>query len=116
MNLEQIADVLEKTAAYVEAIESTKAEAVANDRQKLASLLKDRYEEATGEPLEEEALQKLASTDLDVLAAFDKLAESRSNSVSDLGGPADRQDRSTPLTTKEAADRADEDFLNFLIS
>jgi hypothetical protein len=115
MNLEQIADVLEKAATYVEAIESTKADAVAHDRQKLASILNERYEEATGESLDDEALHKLAGADLDVLAAFDKLAESHS-SVSDLGGPSDRHDRSASLTVKEASDKADEDFLNFIVS
>lgn len=116
MNLSQVADILEKTAAYVEAVEANQAEAVSNDRQKIAQLLNEQYEEATGESLDDESLRKLANADLDVLAAFDKLAENRQASVSDLGGPADKRDSSAALTAKEASAKADDDFLNFIMS
>lgn len=115
MNFEQIADVLEKTAAYLDALEATREETVANDREKLASILKDRFEEVTGDSLDDDAFRKLAQADLDVLSAFDKLVENHTAS-SDLGGPSDRRDHSATLTVKEAAEKADEDFLNFLLS
>jgi rRNA maturation endonuclease Nob1 len=116
MNLSQVADILEKTAVFVEAVEATNAEAVTNDRQKIAQILNEQYEEATGDSLDDEALRKLANADLDVLSAFDKLAGSHQASVSDMGGPATRRDPSAALTSKEASDRADEDFLNFIMS
>ncbi len=61
------ADVLEKAAAYIDAVESEKIEAVAAERSKIASALKNRYEEATGESLEDSFLSKLAASDTDII-------------------------------------------------
>lgn len=111
--LEKIADVLEKAAAYIDAVEGEKEDIVRKDREKLASLLKDKYETATGTPIDEAAVVKLASADVDLLEAFDRLASAHSSS--EMGGPADRRDTSRPMSVKEASEVAEERFTNFLL-
>lgn len=111
--LEKIADVLEKAAAYIDAVEGEKEDIIKADREKLASLLKDKYEAATGSPIDEAAVEKLASADVDLLEAFDRLASAHSSS--EMGGPADRTDSSRPMSVKEASEGAEDRFLNFIL-
>jgi len=111
--LEQVANVIEKMAYYLDAVEAEKINAERVDRQKLAALLKEKYEELTGDTIDEDALGKLANADVDILAAFDKLAQTRVSS--EMGEPADRRDSSNPMTVKEAAEAADDRLLDFIL-
>jgi hypothetical protein len=111
--LEKIADVLEKAAAYIDAVESEKEDLIREGRTKLAGLLKEKYEAATGAPIDETAIEKLASADLDLLETFDRLASAHSSS--EMGGPADKPDSSRPMSVKEASEVADDRFLNFIL-
>jgi hypothetical protein len=111
--LEKLADVLEKTAVYLDAIETEKLDAIRSDRKKLAGILKDKYEDMTGDVIDEDVLQKIADSDIDVLAAFERLTKTASSD--DLGTPADRNDTSTPLTVKEAAEVAGDRFENWIM-
>jgi len=112
-DLNHVADVLEKVALYLDATEAEKVAAVQADRVKVAEMLRDRIETLTGDAVDEDTLQKLASADLDILSTLDRLAEATGG---DLGGPSDRRDSSEPLTKKEAAEAADESFLSWVLS
>ncbi len=110
------ADVLEKAAAYIDAVESEKIEAVAAERSKIASALKNRYEEATGESLEDSFLSKLAASDTDIIKFVEKLAGS-TQAPESMGGPGEsRGEMAEPRTKKEAAVAAEDRFAAWLTS
>lgn len=111
--LEKVATVLEKLAVYVDAVESEKIKNIEENREKLAELLRDKYEQVTGDTIDDETLRKLSNADLDVLATFDRITEAGN---SDLGSPSDLRDVSAPLNKKEAAEAADETLLNWIMS
>lgn len=111
--LEHLADVLEKTAQYVDALEGEKHAAVAAERKKMIELLRDKYAEATGDDISDAMVTKLASADGDVVKLLEKLAETTDNTG--LGGPSSRRDPSAALTVKEAADAADQKFLDWIV-
>lgn len=113
--LELVANALEKTAAYLDAMEHEKAEEIRQNREKLAGLLSDKYEAITGDTIDEGIVEKIANSDVDVLAAFERLT-SKTASDEDLGGPSDMRDASNPMTPKEAASAAAEHFGNWLMS
>lgn len=109
----QIADVLEKTAQYVDALEGEKQAAVAAERRKMVELLRDKYAEATGEDISDSMVTKLASADGDVVGLIEKLAGT--TDITGLGGPSSKNDETIPLTVKEAADTADQKFLDWIV-
>lgn len=111
--LEQVATVLEKLAVYMDAMESEKADAIRADRDKLAAVLKDKFEEITGDTIDDGVLDKLSHADLDVLSAFERVTGAES---SDLGSPSDMRDGSGAMTTKEAAEAADDTMLDWIMS
>lgn len=108
------AEVVEKVAAYVDAIESDKKAAVTAERAKIAEQLKNKFNEATGESLSDDLVEKLASADGDIVALVEKLAGSSQPPVP-MGGPGEvRDDSAAPRTTKEAAYAADDRFVAWL--
>ena len=113
--LELIAGVLEKTATYLDAMEHEKSEEIRSNRSKLASLLRDKYEDITGDTIDDTTLGKIANSDVDVLAAFEQLT-SKTATDDDLGSPADRRDSSGPMSPKEAAEAADDNFESWVMS
>ena len=114
---EKIAVVLEKAAAYLDAIESDKQSAIKAERDKLASILKEKYEEATGEAVSEETLSKISHADVDLLGVFERLTDAAAEkTASDMGTPAERRDTNAPMTTKEAAEAADDHFVDWVLS
>ena len=112
--LELVANVLEKTAAYLDAMEYEKSESIRKNREKLAGILRDKYEDITGDTIGDEVLGKIANSDVDVLAAFEQLT-SKTASDDDLGSPADRSDTSGAMTVKEAAESASENFEQWVL-
>jgi hypothetical protein len=115
---EKIAVVLEKAAAYLDAIEADKQTALKAERDKLASILKEKYEEATGEAVSEEMLSKISRADVDLLGVFERLTEAAAEktATAELGTPAERRDTNAPMSTKEAAAAADDNFLDWVLS
>lgn len=112
---EQIANVLEKAAAYIEAIEDTKTAEVQAERLSVAKELATKISEATGEQLDEETISKLAKADKDVLQTIGKLATE--SKIDEMGGPANKRDpNAIPSTGKEAVAHAEESLLNFIMS
>lgn len=115
VELEKLATVLEKTALYLDALEGEKSAAIQAEREKLAEVFKEQYEEITGEPIDEEILAKLANADVDILSAFGRLTDAGSNS-GDLGSPGEPVDPAAPMNKKEASEAADQRFLDFCMS
>jgi hypothetical protein len=103
------AEVLEKAAAYIEAIEAEKQVAAQTERAKIASELKTKFTEITGESLSDEQAAKLASSEPVVQALVEKLAGSL-RAPDSMGGPGEATDASAPTTTKEAAEAAEARF------
>ena len=110
---DHVADVLEKTAQYVDALEGEKQAAVISERKKMVELLRDKYAEATGEEISDAMVDNLSNTDGDVVGLIEKLAETSDNT--ELGGPSEKKAATTPLTVKEAADEADQKFLDWIV-
>lgn len=104
------AEILEKAAAYIEAVETEKQAAVTAERSKAAETLKTRYAEVTGEQLSDEIVSKLASAEPTVLSLIEKLAGNSEDAVS-LGGPSETKDGAPVYTTKKEAVAAAEDRL-----
>lgn len=110
------AEVLEKAAAYVDALEAEKQAQTAAERAKVAETLRVRYSEATGEELSDDMASKLAAAEPSVLELVEKLAGA-SSAPDSMGGPGNvRDDSSAPRTEKEAASAADERFVAWLQS
>ncbi len=109
------AEVLEKAAAYIEAVEADKRAAAEIERDVAATAIKTKVAEATGQELSDEQAQKLAAAGPDVLKVIEKLAESVQAPES-LGGPGETADSDVPHTTKEAAAQADDRFASWLAS
>ena len=112
---EAIAEVLEKTAIFLDAVETEKQTAIREEREKLLGLMCTKYAEATGEEVSQELRKKLANSDSDIISVIEKLAEA-SPSGEELGGPSDRRGDAAPTTIKEASADADERFANWIMS
>lgn len=113
-DLNAIADVLEKTANFLDCVEEEKQAAVRAEREKLLTIMCSKYAEATGEEVSPEMRNKLANADSDVISVIEKLAETTSSN--ELGSPSDRRDPATPMTTKEASVAADDQFLDWVLA
>lgn len=111
---EQIANVLEKAAAFIEAVEDTKVAEVHAERLEIARELASKIAETTGEKVDEETVAKLARADKEVLQTIGKLATEANDEA--MGKPSDRRDPSAPVTGKEAIAAAEESLMNFCLS
>ena len=107
------AEVLEKAAAYIEAVEAEKHASETEARKTLADSLKEKVAEATGQQLSDEEAAKLAASDDTVRNVIEKLAASV-QSPDSLGGPSDAADADAPLTKKAAAAHAEDRFASWL--
>ncbi len=108
------ADVLEKAAAYIEAVEAEKQAVAVATQAKTAADLKVKFSGLTGGSLTDEDAAKLANAAPDVLALVEKLAGSL-QAADSLGGPGETQDTpASPSTTKEAAALAEDRFASWL--
>jgi hypothetical protein len=122
---ERLATVLEKTADYLDAQDAEKTAAAQNERRQLVTDFAEKYATATGEELSETTVEKLASSDVNLLTAFQKLAArvdgERTDVIEDLGEPGDMPDRDPVYMTKKAelaakTQAAEDSFLNFVMS
>lgn len=115
--LELVADILEKSATYIDALE-TKYESLQNEKtaqrnevlQKEAEELAHKYERATGEAIDVDVLKKIAgSDDEEIKQLFDKLASFED--ADELGGPHEKNASKTGDIPSE-----DARFLNWTLS
>lgn len=81
----QTADVLEKTAAYIENLESTRLTVDKQARYKTATDIAEKVSSAIGEPATSTLAQKIAEASPDVQELLIRMAGS--DTVDSLGGP-----------------------------
>lgn len=111
-----IANVLETVARYIDDIETEKTAALTAAKSQRVNKLAQSYEAATGEKFDTNLQGKLASLDPEVLDHLLKVAHNnRNGNTESLGGPADVTDAPAPRTIKEAADQAEDRFLNWIL-
>lgn len=111
----KVADVLEKTALFIDGQETEKQAAVKSVRDRAVKAFALKFAEATGDDLPEDVLQKLAASDEDVLSTVSKLVE-KTGSVESLGASSDKTGSAQPMTKKERAEAAYSNFGNYLNS
>lgn len=104
------ADILEKTAAYLEKTESEKVAQEKATQQKAASDLADRISDVTGEPIDGELIDKLASLTPEVQDVISRLTGG--GMAESMGGP----DETTKVASSGGMGSAEERFLSFLMS
>jgi len=118
IDFNKIAELLETMAVYVDDIEWNKTAEQRRTHQEKVNQLAARYTDKLGEDLDEKSIEKLSGLDSDVLDEILKVAAIASDeSLEAIGGPADDSDTSdSPTNIKEAADQAEDKFLNWIIS
>lgn len=116
MDLEKVANLLDATATYLDEVESEKQAKVRSERENLIADIGEKYAEATGEDISDDVLRKLANADVDLLGVLERIADTSSDKVAELGAPSDRYDPTAPMNKKEAAVAADDRFLSFVLS
>jgi hypothetical protein len=117
MDLNKIANVLEAASDYIEATEANKRAEEVHSKETTILSISEKLACATGEPISDELLEKLARVDLPILHAIEKMAENKQEvSQTTLGEPGEKRDFSAePETTKEAAAMADDRFLAWVL-
>lgn len=109
--LNQAADVLEKTAAFIDGIESKRIAEIQADRNKTAQSLADKIAAATGETVTPELTEKLSAMSPDIQDILGRLTDG--GSVDSLG---DADDNVKLAGVTGAVSPADARFLAWLQS
>jgi len=123
------ANVFEKLADVFDADENIRTQQVQAERRRLAQQIGAKYAEVTGEDLSLESIEKIASSDQDLVAVFQKLAERAptGDAPEGMGAATDiADDDKAPSSTNThyqssrekhaAAEDAGEKFLNWINS
>jgi hypothetical protein len=123
--LKKTADVLDLLATEMDRDETARQKVAQDERMKLAHDLGDKYATTTGEELSEDVLVKIAGSDANMLDAFSRLMDRRSNYVDgnpddmgdDVGGPdnAGVIGHTKTAQLKEAADEAGDSLVNWCL-
>lgn len=114
----KVAELLEAVASYVDDVEYQKTAKEREARGQKVEQLVSRYTDKTGET-SDKFREKLSGLDDETLNEVLKLAVlvDGDGSLDSLGGPADTVDTSLqPLTVKEAAEQAEDRFLNWIMA
>jgi uncharacterized phage infection (PIP) family protein YhgE len=109
--LEKTADVLEKSAAYLEGIESHRAASARAVVVKKASDLAGKISDTVGDPVSEELIEELAKASPEVQELLGRLAGGGDN-VESLGGPQEE----TKTASIDDVSSADTRFLDWVQS
>ncbi len=112
----KLAEVLESVAEYIDETEQQKTAAENTVRNERIEKLAERYSSSTGEDIPAEIRAKLAALDTSTLDHLLKVAKNNNESPEALGQPADNEDTPAPRTVKEAAEHAENRFLNWINS
>ena len=121
--MRQVATVLEKVAEHLDHEEYRQQEMAQTQRRQMAQTLNEKYAAVTGEELSSEVLDRIASSDANILRAFERLTEKTAAAVpSDepetMGESANIDNRAAlPRSerVKQAADDAEDRFLNWVL-
>jgi hypothetical protein len=115
-----IADVMEKTALFLDAQETEKTASAHAERAQVVDTFAEKYASATGEELPQKVREQLIHSDVNLMTAFEKMAGiagRHDQAPSDLGSPASYSEGPPePATVKEAADRAGDAFVNWIVN
>lgn len=114
-DLMKVAAVLDAAADYYEQNERTKLAAVDAARTSRIDKIATLHVATHGEEMSTVERQKLAKTDDASLDYVEELLTKQSGAVTPLGAGVTSDD-STPKTTKQAAEDADDRFLNWIKS
>lgn len=119
--MHNVANLLEKVAAYIDQEENVRTQAIQTERKKIAQALNEKIATATGEELNPELLEKIAAADPNIIDTVIKLAERTNAQPPDtVGEPSNLDDNNTynnkNMRVKEAAAQADNQFLNWIMS
>ena len=106
----KIAQVLKAAADYIDALVQEKAAEDKKVQTETASKLAGKIKEATGEHINEEIVNKLASTDPEIAALLERLAGA--GSVDNMGGP---EDDSVKTASDAQGMGSEQRFLNFIL-
>ncbi|RLC86826.1 MAG: hypothetical protein DRJ03_07665 [Chloroflexi bacterium] len=109
---EQVAELLEKSAAYIENLVATQAQSAQEERIKEASDLAQQISDATGDEIDSDTVAKIAEVAPEVSDILRKFAGT-SSQVDSLGGPETDSDNVKVAHSMSSADRS---FLGWLTS
>jgi hypothetical protein len=113
--LTKVATVLEALAVHLDNVENEKAATVASEKSSIITALADKYASVTGDALPDAVKEKLAASDGDVITFVNTLIEKNAGTIDSLGGPSDVNDEAVPQTKKEAAAKAEDQFLSWIL-
>jgi len=111
----KVADVLEKTAAYLDSVEGEKIASEKRSRDEAARAVATRYAEVTGESLADAELDKLAQ-DTTALETVRKMLDKTGGAVEALGRPGQGPVVERPAGKDGARQAAYDRFASFLQS
>lgn len=116
VSLAKAAEVLDAAADHLDALAQEKNSSARAARHAHIDELANKYAEATGEEMPDSIRRKLAESDKDVVALVESMATRQASAIESLGGPSTLNDDAEPKTTKEAAAKADDRFLTWVMS
>jgi len=116
LDLSKVAGVLEAAADHLEAIETEKLSSQRAEAQSRVDELAQKYAEATGEEMPESIRHKLGESDAEIFGLLKQVVDKHASHVEALGSPSTQDDESVPKTVKEAAEDAEQRFLEWVTS
>ncbi len=108
--LNQVADILEKTAAYFEHTESEELSRVKAAKDDVATKLAAKLSDVTGELVESTMIDKLAELDPEIASLLSKVA-GENDRVDSMGDPKETLTK----TASRGASSADDRFLEWIV-
>jgi len=109
--LNQVADILEKTAAYFEHTESATLSRVKAAKDDVATKLAAKLSDVTGELVEPSMVDKLAELDPDIANLLSKVA-GENDTVDSMGDP---REETLTKTASRGVSSADDRFLEWIV-
>jgi len=112
--INKVADVLEKAAAYIEAVESDRIARESASKKAEATTLAEKVSQALGEDIDDRLVEKLSNLSPEARQLVSQL--SGGDTVDSLGGPEVVKTASVrPLDSAQTSvDAASADFVNWL--
>ena len=110
-----IATVLEKAAAYLDAVESQRLNEIKQEKTAKAQVLAEKISNAVGEPFDNSLLEKLSELSPEMSTLVQRL--SGGNAVESLGGPPENIKTAGILSVNSVQDRAnaaDDRFIDWV--
>lgn len=114
-DLQKLAAVFDAFADYVDENEAKKVAAFENTRKARIDKIAAMHLASHGEEMNDVIRQKLAKTDDATLDYIEESLSKTAGAVEPLGGGA-TTDEPLPKTVKEAADAADQRFVDWIVS